>query len=121
LDKFPTQDTNLTPLDQFNFHHTLSATRGVSLVFFTSHACSVCRLWRHLLIGYSRHEPDITLFEVDAQRDMALTREFELFHLPALFLYQDGDFHCPLQCEAHAGKLALAIQAALSAPAQELP
>jgi hypothetical protein len=112
LDKFPTQDTHLTPLDQFNFHHTLSATRGVSLVFFTSHACSACRL---------RHAPDITLFEVDAQRDMALTREFEVFHPPALFLYQDGDFHRPLQCEAHAGKPALAIQAALSAPAQELP
>ncbi len=113
--------TSLTPLDQFNFHRTVSATRGVSLVFFSSRECSSCRLWKHLLIQYPQHDPGVTLFEVDAQRDMALTREFEVFHLPALFLYRDGDFHCALQCEARTEKIALAIQAALAAPAQEPP
>ena len=113
--------TGLLPLDQFNFHQTLSVTRGVSLVFFTSQACSSCRLWRHLLSHYRQQDPDLTLYEVDAQRDMALTREFEVFHLPALFLYRDGDFHGNLQCEARIENLALAIQAALAAPAQELP
>lgn len=112
--------TRLTPLDQFTFHRTLSATRGVSLIFFSNRECATCRHWRQLLLNYP-HDPDIKLFEVDAQRDMALTREFEVFHLPALFLYRDGDFHCALQCEAHTGKLAQAIHTALALPAQELP
>ena len=111
----------MTPLDQFTFHHTLNATRGVSLVFFSSRECSSCRLWKQLLTHNNQFDPAIRLFEIDAQRDMALTREFEVFHLPALFPYRNGHFHATLQCEARAESLALAIQSALAAPAQELP
>jgi thioredoxin-like negative regulator of GroEL len=112
---------DLILLDQFNFHHRLAATRGVALVFFTSADCGSCRLWKRLLGQYRGHGGDFSVYEVDAQRDMALTREFEVFHLPALFLYRDGHYHGPLQCEAQAAALTRAIEAALAAPAQELP
>lgn len=113
--------TSLTTLDQFTFHRTLSATRGVSLIFFSSRECGSCRLWRQRLLQYAQLDPALRLFEVDAERDLALTREFEVWHLPALFLYRDGDFHCALECAAHTAALAQAIQTALAAPAQELP
>lgn len=110
-----------TPLDEFGFHHTLAATRGIALVIFTSAGCSSCRAWRRLLAAHRAPHPDLALFEVDAGHAQALTREFSVFHLPALFLYRNGHFHSPLQAEADPDKLRAAIEAALAAPAQEPP
>jgi thioredoxin 1 len=111
----------LTPLDEFGFHHTLAATHGNALVVFTGMGCSSCRAWKQLLGVYQEQHPDLTLFEVDAGHAQALAREFGVFHLPALFLYRDGHFHCTLQSEAQLDKLHAAIAAALLAPAQEAP
>jgi len=111
----------LTPLDEFGFHHTLAGTRGSALVIFTSVGCSSCRAWKQLLAAYCVQHPEITLFEVDAGHAQALTREFNVFHLPALFLYDDGHFHCALQSAAQLDKLHTAIAAALATAAQEAP
>jgi thioredoxin-like negative regulator of GroEL len=111
----------LMPLDEFRFHHTLADTRGIALVIFTSTGCGSCRAWKQLLSAYRAQHPDLTLFEVDAGHAQALAREFNVFHLPALFLYRAGHFHTALQSEAHPDKLRAAIEAALAAPAQEQP
>lgn len=111
----------LTPLDEFDFHHALAKTVGTSLVIFTSPGCASCRAWRRMLGEYLAHHDDVRIFEVDAAQSLALTREFGVFHLPALFLYRDGHFHCALQSEARPEKLKVAIESALSAPAQEPP
>jgi thioredoxin 1 len=111
----------LTPLDEFGFHHTLAGTRGPALVIFMSAGCSSCRAWKQLLVAYGVQHPELTLFEVDAGHAQALTREFNVFHLPALFLYRDGHFHYALQSEAQPDKLHAAIAAALAAAAQEAP
>ena len=112
---------DLITLDQFNFHHRLAQTPGVSLIFFSSAECGSCRQWIRVLGRYHLRHPDIHLFEIDAQRDMALTREFEVFHLPALFLFVDGEFHRGVQSEASAEKLHHAITGALAATSQEMP
>jgi thioredoxin 1 len=111
----------LTPLDEFGFHHRLAATRGVALVMFTSTGCSSCRSWKRLLGAYHSQHPELALFEVDAGHAQALAREFNVFHLPALFLYRNGHFHGALHCEAQLDKLHAAIGDALVAPAQEAP
>jgi thioredoxin len=111
----------LTPLDEFGFHHTLAAAPGDALVIFTGMGCSSCRAWKQLLSIYSQQHPELALFEVDAGHAQALTREFGVFHLPALFLYRHGQYHCALQSEAQLDKLHAAITAALLAPAQEAP
>lgn len=90
----------LQRLDQFNFYSTLADTPGPALVLFTAGACGACRHWKQLLQGFSRSD-GIPGFEVDAGLDQALAQEFELFHLPALFLFVDGEFHRPLQCAAN--------------------
>ena len=111
----------LQPLDELRFYRVLGTTPGVALVFFTAVGCSSCRTWKRLLQDYVREHHDIRVFEIDAQISMGLAREYEVFHLPALFLFVDGEFHCALHCEARPGALRAAIDAAMAAPAQEAP
>lgn len=108
-------------LTQFDFHHRLAETPGVSLVLFTRPGCGACRHWRALLERYSADPRVAQHFEVDVEQDIALAREFAVFHLPALFLYRDGQFHAELRCEAQAERLTAAIAQALAAPAQDMP
>jgi len=111
----------ITPLDEFEFHHTLQQQRGVSLVIFTGRSCSSCHHWLQLLEQHQQHHPERSIFQVDAERSMALTHEFEVFHLPALFLYRDGQYHCPLQSVASSSALKSAIEEALNSAPQEAP
>jgi thioredoxin-like negative regulator of GroEL len=108
-------------LDQFRFHHTLEATEGPALVIFTSALCGACNMLRDAMKAYGADHPEVSMFEVDAQRDPGLAEEFEVFHLPALFLYMDGRYHAEIQCEPAADKLAAALDAALARPAAEAP
>lgn len=109
-------------LSQFDLHHVLADTRGISLVMFGSQDCGSCRHLKQLLTTLSR-APDntVSFFEVDAQRDIALAREFEVFHLPAMFLFRDGVFHCELHSPAQPAALLKSIQRALAQPAEEAP
>jgi len=108
-------------LTQFNFHHTLAETEGVSLVYFTAPGCGACRQLRQILEDHPQVFAPFKLFEVDAQQDMALTREFEVFHLPALFLFRDGHYHAPIHSEPLPHSLIAAMEAALAGEAQEAP
>lgn len=108
-------------LSQFDFHHVLAATPGTSLVMFGADTCGSCRHLERVLSELADRAPALHLFEVDAQRDTALVREFEVFHLPSLFLFQDGHFHCELHSPAEAGALQKHIAQALAAPPQEAP
>jgi thioredoxin-like negative regulator of GroEL len=109
-------------LSQFDFHQTLAATPGTSLVMFGSQDCGSCRhLKRAFTALASRREPALTLFEVDVQQDMALASEFEVFHLPAMFLFRDGEFHCELHSPAGVETLLHSIVQALDASAEEAP
>lgn len=102
-----------------DYHHRLAATPGLGLVLFSSPECGTCRRIEALL-------PDAApaharLYKVDVQRDAALARAFDIFHLPDLFLYRDGHFHARLDSVVTPVALGRAIDAALAAPAQEEP
>lgn len=112
---------DLPKLDQFDFHQRLANLSGVSLVMFSSPDCGGCRHLAAVLGQLRRERPDWRVFEVDAQRDSALIHEFEVFHLPTLFLFQDGRFHCELQAPAARVAIAAAIDAALRLPAEDAP
>jgi thioredoxin-like negative regulator of GroEL len=111
----------LPTLDQFDFHHRVTQLAGPTLVMFSSPDCGACRHLRRELLDVRARRPAWWLFEIDAQRDAALTREFEVFHLPALFLFSDGEFHRPLHAEARAQAIIDATESALAAPAEEAP
>lgn len=108
-------------LSQFDFHHRLAELQGPTLVFFTSQDCGSCRHLKSILTSVRQLNPDWHVFEVDAQIEMGLTREFEIFHLPALFLFANGEFHSELRCEATPGAIHRAVLDALREPAQEAP
>lgn len=104
-----------------NFYDTLHGTQGISLVIFTSVGCASCRAWKEVLKNYLSINKDIMIYEVDAHESMALANEYEIFHLPALFLFKDGEFHSELHSEANTDLIHEAIKRALAAPAQEAP
>ena len=111
----------LSTLDQFDFHHRLANQTGLALVMFTAPGCGACRHLRGVLDEVGRQRPEWRLFDVDVQRDQALAHEFELFHLPTLFVYSAGTFHCRLDSEAQPAAIIAATEAALASPAGEAP
>jgi thioredoxin-like negative regulator of GroEL len=108
-------------LDQFDYQHRLEATRGPALVFFTGPHCGACRQLRQALVEYRAAHRGIRLFEVDAERDLALARALSVFHLPSMFLYRDGEFHCQLHSQPLPQRLHQAIERALDQPQEEEP
>lgn len=111
----------LRHLDDATFYTTLQETDGRSLVIFSSPGCASCRAWKTILLDFLQDHAGITIFEVDAHESMALVSEYEVFHMPALFLFQNGEYHSSLQCEANLRILESAIEAAFAAPAEEEP
>lgn len=108
-------------LDQFDYHHRLEETQGPALVFFTGPHCGSCHQLRRALGQYRSRYGGLAIFEVDAERDLGLARAMNVFHLPSMFLYRDGRFHCPLHSQPLPAQLRQAIQQGLQQPAQEEP
>lgn len=111
----------LPPLTQFDLHHRLAEVAGPAVVCFTAAACGSCRQMRRALAALRGAWPEVSVFEVDAQHEAGLTREFGVFHLPALFLFVDGEYHRPVEAEPLPERLAAAIDAALGLPPLEAP
>lgn len=108
-------------VSQYDFHHRLEETPGPALVLFTAPACGSCRHWKALLAEYQGGHPEVTLFEVDAGRDPALVQEFEVFHLPAVYLYLDGEYHAAVNCAATLAELERTLAHLITQPAEEAP
>ncbi|MDJ0738199.1 MAG: thioredoxin family protein [Gammaproteobacteria bacterium] len=108
-------------LSQFDFHARLEALTGAALVMFSGAGCGACRHLRRVFAEVHRQRPDWGLFEIDAGRDQALCNEFEVFHLPTVFLFSDGRFHCQLEAEARPSAIIAATVAALQQAADEAP
>ena len=111
----------LEKLTQFDLHHRIAEQPATSLVLFTSVACASCRYFKVILTKVAELHEDWHVYEVDAQHEMGLTREFEVFHLPALFLFHAGEFHAELHCQASIEAVELAVSDALRKPAREAP
>lgn len=102
-------------------HQRLQETSGTSLVVFTGPSCGSCRHLMQVLHEHAGMFADLAIYEVDIERDMGLAREFEVFHLPALFLFREGEYHCALHCETLPHSLREGIDTAMLAPAEEAP
>ena len=108
---------NLTDAD---FHHTLAQSAGVSLVMFSGPDCGTCRRVEKLLPG-AVGDKVAHLYRVDVQHSMGLARQYEVFHLPSLFMFVNGHYHAALHSEIMPIKLQAAIKRALVQPAEEEP
>jgi thioredoxin-like negative regulator of GroEL len=107
-------------LTEFNFYPRLAQSPGASLVLFSGPHCGTCRqaeaVLPQALAGTVAH-----LFKVDVEKSIALAREYEIFHLPALMLFVDGHFHAGIHCPLQPEKLQQAVEKALTLPAEEAP
>jgi thiol-disulfide isomerase/thioredoxin len=110
-----------TPLNDLNFFHILSEVTGAALVVVTAAHCGACKRLKAVLQAYQRTENALPIFEVDAGINGGITRALTIFHLPALFMYIDGQYHWQIQCEATLPALQTAIQQALMQAAEEEP
>ncbi len=110
----------VTALSEFDFHPKLAHSHGVSLALFTAPSCGSCRVWLRLLQDFTT--PLVQhCYVIDVQTATALAHEYEVFHLPSLFLFVDGKFHAPLHAEATPALLSYAIAQTLNQPAHEEP
>lgn len=111
----------INPLNQFDYYHVLEQTKGKVLVYFSSPACGSCRYLKTALEQYLQTYDDLAVFEVDAVHEAGLVQTFNVFHLPSMFLYLDGKYHCQVHSQAHPVQLKQAIHEAIQRPAQEEP
>lgn len=99
----------------------MAATTGTVLVVFTAAGCGGCRHIRQVLREVRRRQPDWAVYEIDAQHEAGLNSEFEVFHLPTIFLFYQGQFHCQLETEARPSAVVQATLAALHLAPGEAP
>lgn len=116
-------------LDEFTFFPALEESSGIVMVFFTGPHCASCHHLKFVLNAehsqftehYAQLNTDFAAYEIKADKAAALVNEFGVFHLPSMYLYKEGDFHCELQAEATPAKLLEAIDLALIQAPQEEP
>jgi thioredoxin-like negative regulator of GroEL len=112
---------NFQQLTQFDFHHYIEEQTGICLVVFSNRHCASCRYLEQLLDKYVAERADIQICLIDAQQEPGLVQEFEVFHLPGVFMFVDGQFHQPLHFEARLDKLEQSIHNALLQQPQDAP
>lgn len=111
----------LPRLTQFDFHQRLMDVPGPAVALFTRQGCGACKVMGRVLADWQA-EPDApALFVVDAETDTALVREFEVFHLPALFVFRAGAYHGRLEAPPRLPLLREALAACLARPPEEAP
>ena len=108
------QIQSLHPAD---YYPLLDVRQAPTVVFFTTPACGACRRLKALLADMEPIE-SIEVYEVDAERAPGIVAELEIFHLPALYLYQHGDLHAEIHTVLRAEALQIAIATARSGPQQ---
>ena len=115
----------VTELDEFNFYPKIAEVGGISLVFFSGPHCASCHHLKYVLNEefqkFTEYFSKFSAFEVKADKAAALVNEFGVFHLPSMYHYRDGNYHCELHAEAIPAKIIEAINSALNKPAEEEP
>lgn len=122
-------------LDEFTFFSRLEESKlddentNVVMVFFTGPHCASCHHLKNLMNSeyaqftqhFTNSKIEFSAYEIKADKAAALVNEFGVFHLPSMYLYKNGEFHCELHAEAIPVKLIDAIDLALTKAPQEEP
>ncbi|MDH0744775.1 thioredoxin family protein [Pseudomonas sp. GD03842] len=106
-------------LTDFDVDQQLLALPGTSLLIFTSVGCSNCRWARQRLPELAL--PVERLCWIDAEENGGAVQRYGVFHLPALFVVRDGEFHGALRSELSVGAISQGLTHALSRVPDDLP
>jgi hypothetical protein len=110
---------NSLELTDFDIDHQLLEQPGISLVIFTGAGCASCRWARRELPGFEL--PIDRLCWIDAGDNGGAAQRYQVFHLPAMFVVRDGQFHGPLHSRLTVSELGAGVKQALRSNAEELP
>ncbi|MGY2289601.1 thioredoxin family protein [Pseudomonas sp. SDO528_S397] len=110
------KELELTDLD---IDQQLLRLPGVSLVVFTSPGCASCRWARQQVPGWAL--PVERVCWVDAGDNGGAVERYQIFHLPALFVVCEGQFHGQLHARLTANDLTAAVNQALLRSPEDLP
>ena len=113
-------DCPFQSLGEGDYHARLAHALGDAVVLFTHVHCSTCRAWKRLL-PEALSKTVQHFYEVDVALDTGVARYFDIFHLPTIYLYRDGQFHAELQTEASVEAIQRAISQLFNSAAQEEP
>jgi len=89
---------NIQEISPFDYFHVLDARNEPSLVIVTSPACGACRRLTHILQEAQLDVDGLKCWQLQAAASVGLLEELEVFHLPAMFLYAQGDCLGEIQC-----------------------
>ena len=107
-------------LAEGTFHARLASSSGLAVVLFSAPHCGACCAWKQLLPSALADQADV-FYEVDVSEATGVARYFDIFHLPTVYLYRDGQFHAELQCEARPDSIRQTTHQLLNTPAQDEP
>jgi hypothetical protein len=110
---------NQLELSDFDVDQQLLQLPGTSLLIFTSVGCASCRYARQLLPALDLAIERICW--IDAAESGGAVARYEVFHLPALFVISNGQFHGALRTPLTEVGLRQALAAALQGKPDELP
>ncbi len=108
----------ITALTDLDFYATLIEQPAPSLVVVTAPHCGACHALKQALVPLL---PQYAIFELDAVHNGGMVQELEVFHLPALFLYVNGEYHAELKTPPKTSAIKQSIEQALTQPAEEAP
>lgn len=103
-------------LTDHTLYDALEALDRPALVAFGAPGCGGCRRLRALLPGLTAALPELAVLYADAERCPGVLADLEAFHLPALFVFRDGDAHAAVVAPLSIDALAAATRAALAGP-----
>ena len=103
-------------LNDPNFYLRLAAQGGWSVVVFGSPGCGACRRLKSLLPALGEALPGLHLHYAEAEQNMGVLADLEVFHLPAIQLYAGAEPHAAISAELNVNALADAILRAKSSP-----
>jgi thioredoxin-like negative regulator of GroEL len=104
-------ETPMQSLNDHSFFHILEAPGASGLVVLTKPGCGACRHVKALLSALGPELPT-PLFELNVEESPGVAAELDVFHLPAMFLFRDGELLGPVHAEARREALFAAIMAA---------
>lgn len=69
---------------------TLVKTNEISLIYFSSKSCSICRIIKPELDKVLKAYPKIKSVGIDAEGNIKLAASYSVFTLPAVIIYVEG-------------------------------
>lgn len=106
------------PLSPHDFWRVVERPGPAHLVLFTARGCGACRAMKRAVGAL---DAPWSAWEVDAHDAAGLVEALDVFHLPALFYWEDGEWYGAVEAPPVPEALRRAVEAARAAGPRDPP